>query len=150
VSAEQPYGGAYAAILREMVRELDRSKRAEGRAQKRASNTRIGAWRQALLCILLFEHGMNEEQAERAVLDSVRNWKSVHDSELAAAIRSTLRENGGEVTFSQLYRELGDRFLATEIKAALDSMSGVDCSHVRTAYRGPGTLVIRSNEGEGQ
>jgi hypothetical protein len=133
-----------------MVRELDRSKRAEGRAQKRASNARIGAWRQALLCILLFEHGMNEKQAERAVLDSVRNWKSVHDSELAAAIRSTLRENGGEVTFSQLYRELGDRFLATEIKTALDSMSGVACSHVRTAYRGPGTLVIRSNEGEGQ
>ncbi|MFI2909469.1 hypothetical protein ACG2OD_14630 [Streptomyces sp. PDY-4] len=63
---------------------------------------------------------------------------------LADRIRSVLQESGGEVTFMRLYRELCFEFLATEIKATLDSMSGIECSHVRTAHRGPGTLVVRS------
>jgi hypothetical protein len=69
------YGEAYACILREMVRELERSKRVEGRAQRRAANTRIGAWRLSLLLILQHDHGMSEQQAEKAVLESVQGWK---------------------------------------------------------------------------
>lgn len=72
------YGSAYARILVEMVRELEHSKRL-GRGQKRIVNARIGAWRTSLLHILQAEHGMNADQAEAAVLDSVRPWRD--DSE---------------------------------------------------------------------
>lgn len=69
------YGKAYAAILCEMVKELHRSKHLNNRGLKRASNSRIGAWRTSLLLILQTEHGMSEEQAELAVLESVRPWR---------------------------------------------------------------------------
>ncbi|MDQ1016708.1 hypothetical protein [Streptomyces afghaniensis] len=72
---EQPYGRAFAAILDEMAKELERSKRVEGRTHRRMSNARIGAWRQSLLFILEKDHGMDQQQAEAALLNSVRHWK---------------------------------------------------------------------------
>ncbi|MGN7135791.1 hypothetical protein [Streptomyces pseudogriseolus] len=70
------YGKAYAAILCEMVTELARSKRVDGRQQKRIANARIGAWRTSLLLILQTEHGMTEAEAEKAVLESVQPWRA--------------------------------------------------------------------------
>ncbi|MGW1673303.1 hypothetical protein [Streptomyces sp. NPDC002324] len=68
------YGKAYAAILLEMVQELESSKRL-GRHPKRIANARIGAWRQSLILILRSEHGMSEEEAEAVVLESVKPWR---------------------------------------------------------------------------
>lgn len=68
------YGKAYSSILCEMIRELGASKHLN-RGQKRIANARIGVWRASLLLILQTEHGMSEEQAELAVLESVRPWR---------------------------------------------------------------------------
>lgn len=66
---------------------------------------------------------------------------------LADRIRSVLIEHGGEVRFTQLYRELGHEFLSTEIKAELDHMNDVALTYTGPVRRGPSTLVVRRKEG---
>lgn len=68
---------------------------------------------------------------------------------LADRIRSVLNEHGGEVRFTQLYRELGHEFLSTEIRAELDHMNDVALTYTGPVRRGPSTLVIR-RKGRGQ